>query len=90
MFRGNGPAILAELRGGALDLTPQELSEIDQPTLVVSAKDSPEAFRHVDKVLADALPHCETALVEGNHYINPNHPTVLKFVDRLVTRTAIR
>jgi pimeloyl-ACP methyl ester carboxylesterase len=89
MFTGNGPAILAELRGGPLELSARDLAEIDQPTLIVSAKDSPEAFRQVDKVLADALPHCGTALVEGNHYINPNHPAVLKFVDRLVASAAI-
>lgn len=90
MLVGNGPAILAELRGGPLDLSARDLAEIDQPTLIVSAKDSPEAFRQVDKVLADALPQSESALVEGNHFINPNHPTVLKFVDRFVARAAIR
>jgi esterase len=88
MFRDNGPAILAELRGGPLDMTTQELAEIDQPTLMVSGKDSPEAFRRVDEVLANALPHCETALVDGGHLISPNHPSVLEFVDRFVARTA--
>jgi len=89
MFIGNGPAILAELRGGSLDLTAKDLAEIDQPTLMVSAKDSPEVFRRVDKVLADALPHCESILIEGDHFINPSHPAVLKFVDRFVERATI-
>jgi hypothetical protein len=84
MFIGNGPAILAELRGRRLDLTPQELAEIEHPTLVVSAKGSPEAFRLVDGVLADALPHCETVLVEGDHLISPADPAVLDFVDRIL------
>lgn len=88
MFRDNGPAILAELRGGPRDMTTQELAEIDQPTLMVSSKDSPEAFRRVDEVLANALPHCETALVDGGHLISPNHPSVLEFVDRFVARIA--
>jgi pimeloyl-ACP methyl ester carboxylesterase len=87
MFTGNGPAILAELRGRPLDLTAQELAEINQPTLIVSAKDSPEAFRRVDGVLADALPNSETVLIEGGHFINPAHPAVLEFVDRFVART---
>jgi pimeloyl-ACP methyl ester carboxylesterase len=83
MFIGNGPAILAELRGGPLDLTAQELAEINQPALIVSAKDSPEAFRRVDGVLAEALPNSETVLVEGGHFISPANAAVLDFVDRL-------
>jgi pimeloyl-ACP methyl ester carboxylesterase len=90
MFIGNGPAILAELRGRSLDLTAQELAEINQPTLVVSATDSPEAFRRVDGVLAEGLPNSETFLIEGGHFINPAHPAVLKFVDRVAARTASR
>ena len=85
MFIGNGPAILAELRGRSLDLTAQELGEIDQPTLIVSAQDSPEAFRRVDGVLAEALPNCETVVVEGGHFISPAHPAVMEFVDRILT-----
>jgi pimeloyl-ACP methyl ester carboxylesterase len=81
MFVGNGPAILAELRGRWLELTAQELAEMRQPTLIVSTQDSPEAFRRVDRVLAEALPNCETASVEGGHLINPAHPAVLEFVD---------
>ncbi|MGH2700033.1 MAG: alpha/beta fold hydrolase [Actinomycetota bacterium] len=84
MFIGNGPAILAELRGRSLDLTAQELAEIKQPSLIVSAKDSPEAFRRVDGVVAEALPNSETVLIEGDHFINPAHPAVLEFVDRFV------
>ncbi|CAN5737951.1 alpha/beta hydrolase [soil metagenome] len=88
MFIGNGPAILAELRGGPLELTAEELAEIDQPTLMVSATDSPEVFRRVDDVVAEALPNCETVLVEGGHFINPAHPAILEFVDRFVKNPA--
>jgi pimeloyl-ACP methyl ester carboxylesterase len=88
MFIGNGPAILAELKGRWLELTAQELAAIDQPTLIVSAKDSPEAFRRVDAVLAEALPNSETLLIEGGHLINPAHPSVLEFVDGFVARTS--
>jgi pimeloyl-ACP methyl ester carboxylesterase len=90
MFRGNGPAILAELRGGPLNLTMQELGEIRQPTLMVSATESPGVFRNIDRILADALPNCDSVLIDGNHLISPSHPSVLEFVDRLVARTAIR
>jgi esterase len=86
MFIGNGPAILAELRGRRLDLTAQELTGINQPTLIVSAKDSPEAFGRVDHVLAEALPNSETALVEGGHLISPANPAVLQFVYRFTAR----
>lgn len=88
MFIGNGPAILAELRGRWPDLTAQELAEINQPTLVVSAQDSPEAFRRVDGVLAETLPNSGTVLVEGGHLINPAHPAVLEFADRFMARIA--
>jgi pimeloyl-ACP methyl ester carboxylesterase len=88
MFLGNGPAILAELRGRRLDLTAQEMAEVDQPTLIVSAKDSPEAFRRVDGVLVEALPNCETVVVEGGHFISPAHTAVLEFVDRIVALPA--
>lgn len=84
MFIGNGPAILAEFRGEWLDLTNEELSEIGHPTLIVSAQDSPEAFRRVDRLLTEASPNSETVLVEGGHFISPAHPAVLDFVDRCV------
>jgi pimeloyl-ACP methyl ester carboxylesterase len=87
MFKGNGPAILAELRGGPLDLTMEELGEIKQPTLMVSANGSPEVFRNIDRILADALPNCDSVLIEGNHLISPAHPAVVAFVDRFEART---
>ncbi|MGH2736678.1 MAG: alpha/beta fold hydrolase [Actinomycetota bacterium] len=82
MFTGNGPAILAELKGRRFDPTAEALGQIDHHTLIVSSKDSPEAFRRVDDALAEALPNSETALVEGGHLIDPADPVVLEFVDR--------
>lgn len=84
MLIGNGPAIVAELKGPDLDLRPEELAQIEHPTLLVSAMDSPAAFRHADAFLAEALPNSETATVEGGHLIDPAHPTIVGFVDRLV------
>jgi pimeloyl-ACP methyl ester carboxylesterase len=82
MFVGNGPAILAEVKGRTSDLDVTELARINHPTLIVSSKDSPEPFRRSDQVLAEALPNAETALVEGGHFISPAGPAVMDFVDR--------
>lgn len=84
MFIGNGPSILAELRAPVLELRDDQLGEISQPTLIVSSEESPEVFRRVNGRLAAALPHAETTLVEGGHLINPAHPAVLAFVDRIL------
>lgn len=81
------PAVLAEIRGRGLDLSEEpldlsaeELSNISQPTLLVSAEDSPEVLRRVNDRLADALPRAEKVLVTGGHLIDPAHPAVLDFV----------
>jgi esterase len=87
MFIGNGPAIAAELRGGDLDISMEELQSIAHKALVVSAEESPEPFRRVDAVLVDALPNGEHAWVEGGHLISPAHPKVMEFVDRVLAST---
>lgn len=91
LFDDLGPAVLAELRGHGLDLsedpldlTDRELAGLGQPTLLVSADDSPPALRRVNDRLALALPHAEHVLVPGGHLIDPAHPVVLGFVDRVV------
>lgn len=84
MFTHNSPAIVAEMKGRWLDLSPEDLAAIEQPTLLVSAADSPEAFRRVDKLVADAIPHSEAVFVEGGHFISPAHSVVLEFLDRLL------
>jgi pimeloyl-ACP methyl ester carboxylesterase len=85
------PAVLAELRGHGLDLsedprtyTPEELAAIRQPTLLVSAQDSPGVLHRVNNRLSQALPHAETALVPGGHLINPAHPVVVQYIQRFV------
>jgi len=84
MFAGNGPAIAAEFRGRWFEMSEDELRSITQPTLIVSAKDSPEAFRRVSSRMAELLPNCETVRVEGGHLVNPAHPEVLEFIDRVI------
>jgi pimeloyl-ACP methyl ester carboxylesterase len=85
MFTENGPAIAAEFRGRWLEISEDELRSITQPTLIVSAKDSPEAFRRVNGRMAELIPNSETVRVEGGHFVNPTHPAVLAFIDRLMS-----
>jgi esterase len=85
MFTGNGPAILAELRGGFPAIDTNLLGTIVQPTLLVASKDSPPTFAEVTKRMAEAMPSARLDWVEGGHLINPAHPTVLRFVDDVLT-----
>ena len=92
LFAAASPAVLAEMHGRGLDLSAQplnlsdeELAGIRQPTLIVSAEDSPEPLRRVNERLAATLPHTEKVLVTGGHLINPAHPDVLDFVNRVLT-----
>jgi pimeloyl-ACP methyl ester carboxylesterase len=79
----NSPAILAELRGGWLEATPEELGRIETPVLLVSAADSPEALRRVALQTRDLIPESDIAFVEGGHLIDPSEPAVLDFVRSL-------
>ncbi|MFP5368322.1 MAG: alpha/beta fold hydrolase, partial [Actinomycetes bacterium] len=95
MFISGSPAVLAEIRGTGLDLSAeslvlgeQDLAEIAQPALVVSSEDSPEVLRLVNSHLAAGLPHSEALLVAGGHLINPAHPGVLDFIDRVTGRSS--
>jgi pimeloyl-ACP methyl ester carboxylesterase len=83
---GNSPAILADERGGYLDVNAEQLGTIVQPTLLVAAKDSPRELAEVTSLLARAMPSARVEWVEGGHLINPAHPAVLSFVDELLAR----
>ncbi|RNL52976.1 alpha/beta hydrolase [Arthrobacter oryzae] len=90
MFESTGAAVLAEINGhgmdlseDALELSEAELAAIRQPTLIVSAENSPEACRLVNARLTGALPRTRTVVVTGGHLINPAHPAVLDFLDRI-------
>jgi esterase len=84
MFAANGPAIVAELRGGDLDVSAEQLGAIVQPTLLVAAKDSPPAFAKVTNLTAAAMPSAKVEWIEGGHLINPAHPAVLAFIDEVL------
>jgi esterase len=87
MFTANGPAILAECRGGEPRLDAGLLARVAAPTLVVSASASPEAFRHVTEALAAEIPGAREARVAGGHIVDPTDPAVLAFLSE-VTREA--
>jgi pimeloyl-ACP methyl ester carboxylesterase len=80
MFTANGPAILAECRGGGLQVDPARLATIDKPTLLVAATGSLEAFQEATAALAAALPRAWTVTVGGNHLVDPAGPAVLEFI----------
>jgi esterase len=84
IFTANGPAIVAELRGGSLEVSAAELGAIVQPTLLVAGKDSPSAFEEVTNLMAEAMPGATVEWVEGGHLIHPAHPAVLRFVDEVL------
>jgi len=86
ILTANGPAIVAELRGGYPDVTAAELGTIDQPTLLVGGKDSLLDYAEVMKLTAAAIPSARVEWVEGGHAINPAHPVVLAFVDDVLAR----
>jgi pimeloyl-ACP methyl ester carboxylesterase len=86
IFRGNGPAALADLEGEWLRADAADLATIDQPVLLVAATDSPTEFREPNDVMADALPNARRALVGGGHLIDPAAPEVLAFVEEVLGR----
>ncbi|MEN8584645.1 alpha/beta fold hydrolase [Burkholderia sp. RS01] len=93
MLAGTAYAVLAEINGhgmdlseDALELDEDKLAGIRQPTLIVSAEESPAACRLVNARLSGALPFTRTVLVAGGHIINPAHPAVLDFVNRIAAR----
>lgn len=84
IFAANGPAILAEQRGGYLDVTPDELRALAHPVLVVSAEESPGAFGEAMELVAAAIPGARLERVEGSHFIDPAHQVVLRFVEEVL------
>lgn len=88
VFVANSPAILAEEKGAQLVVTEAELRTIDRPVLVVGARDSGPAFADVTVRTARAIPTARLAWVDGSHLIDAAHPTVLAFVDEVVSAPA--
>ena len=89
MFTDNSPAILAEMRGGSLEVDAASLATIDVPALLVAATESPEAFRQCNDAMAAAMPHARTVLLGGGHMIDPSDPAVLDFIREVLADSAI-
>ena len=81
MFAANGPAIVAEERGGLLDVTVEQLAAIAVPTLAVAGRASRREFAEVMEIVAAAIPGAKLVWVDGDHIIDPGDPAVLRFVD---------
>ena len=89
IMTGNGPAILAELRGEWwLQADLAALATLQQPALLVTAADSPPALREPTEALAAALPNARTVVVGGGHLIDPAGPEILAFVERVLEHVA--
>ena len=86
MYTGKGPGIVAEFRGGVLDVTGEQLGTIVQPTVLVAAEGSLPFFGELTNVIAEAMPSARLERVEGGHAIDPAHPVVLAFVDEVLAR----
>lgn len=87
IFTANGPAIVAELRGGFPEVGVAQLATIDRPTLLVAAKESLQpGYGEVTDRMAAAMPSARVAWVEGGHLIDPAHPVVLDFLDEVIGR----
>jgi pimeloyl-ACP methyl ester carboxylesterase len=86
MITANAPAILAELRGPLLEVTPEDLGAIACPTLVVTGEDSLPFYARVTERLVDAIPGASALVVEGGHLIDPGHPEILGFIRDVLRR----
>lgn len=91
MLTGNGPAIVAELRGGYPDLTTEQLAGIKQPTLLVAAEESLQpGFDEVTSAMAASMPATRVEWVGGGHLVNPADPVVLSFLEEVLQAHADR
>jgi esterase len=85
IFTANGPAIVAELKGGFPEVGVEQLATIDRPTLLVAAKESLQpGYAEVTSRMAEAMPSARVEWVEGGHLIDPAHPVVLAFLDEVM------
>ncbi len=90
VFTQNGPAALADLEGEWLKTDAAALAAITQPVLLVAATGSRPALRKPNDVMAAALPDARTAIVDGDHLIDPAAPAVLAFVTEVLEGPAGR
>ena len=80
----NGPAIVAEERGGLLDVTVEQLADNRPADAPRPRQESPLAPGDATNVVAEAIPAARVEWVGGGHLIDPAHPAVLAFVDEVL------
>ncbi len=80
LFTDNGPAILAEVRGGGLQVDRTAVAMLQQPVLVIAATASHPAFREAAEAFAAASPDARLRVVGGDHIVDPASPEVLAFL----------
>jgi pimeloyl-ACP methyl ester carboxylesterase len=83
LFTRNGAAILAEQRGDYLQADASALAAVEQPVLLVAARESVPVLRELIDAMAEALPDARTSLVDGGHLIDPASPEVIAFIQDL-------
>lgn len=84
VFTVNGPAVVAELRGGYPEVTAEQLAGIAVPTLLVGARDSAFDYAELIELVGKAIPSARVEWVDGGHAIDPAHPVVLGFIDEVL------
>ncbi len=75
---------MAEVNGQWTEPDPESLAALAQPIMLVSAEDSPPAFRAADDALARLLPQARREVIGGGHLIDAAHPLVLSFLDEVL------
>ena len=78
----NGPALLAELHYVDEPMPDAAVfAEIDVPTLLVAASDSPPEQRDMTEKMAEVLPNARLVQIGGGHLVDPAGPEVLAFIE---------
>ena len=82
ILTANGPALIGDLLGGFPDVTADQLAAVEQPALLVAARDSLQpGFAEIYAAMAAAMPSARVEWVEGGHLVDPAHPVVLSFIE---------
>jgi esterase len=59
-------------------------ADIDVPTLLVAASDSPPEQRDVTEKMAEVLANARLVYVRGGHLVDPAGPEVLAFIEEVL------
>jgi len=59
---------------------------LSQPIIIVCGVESPVAPRRASARMAELVPDAELVEVPGGHLVDPAHPAVLAFIDRVAAK----